>query len=161
MNKFKAYTIVEMIVTMLITSVTISIAYSSFRIINGQFGQYKSRSHRNYELVLLDKFMMKDFTNSIRVIRNTEGYSCQYLDKSIDYEFEESYILRKSNLTDTFKLKIVEPKFYFMNEEEFVPGALIDKVEFTGIIEEESLSFLYKKEYGADILVEKEIREDQ
>jgi len=161
MNKFKAYTIVEMIVTMLITSVTISIAYSSFRIINGQFGLYKSRSHRNYELVLLDKFMMKDFTNAARVIRNAEGYSCQYPDKEIDYEFEESYILRKSNLTDTFKLKLMEPKFYFMNEEEFVPGSLIDKVEFTGIIEEESLSFLYKKEYGADILLEKETGEDQ
>lgn len=161
MNKLKAYTIVEMIVTMLITSVTISIAYSSFRIINGQFGQYKTRSHRNYELVLLDKFMMKDFTNALRIIKNADGYSCQYQDKIINYEFEDSFILRKSNLTDTFKLKIVEPKFYFMNEEEFVPGSLIDKVEFTGIIEDESLPFLYKKEYGADILLEKETGEDQ
>lgn len=159
MNKVKAYTIVEMIVTMLITSVTISIAYSSFRIINGQFGQYKTRSHRNYELVLLDKFMMKDFTNASRIVRKSEGYSCQYPDKNIDYEFEDTYILRKSNLIDTFKLKIQEPKFYFMNEEEFVPGSLIDKVEFTGITEEESLPFI-QKEYGADIL-EKETEEEQ
>jgi Tfp pilus assembly protein PilE len=160
MNKIKAYTIVEMIVTMLITGVTISIAYSSFRIINGQFGQYKARSQRNYEVVLLDKFMMKDITEAVRVVRNTNGFSCLYIDKTIDYTFESTYILRKSTLADTFNINVLEPKFTFMDEEEFVPGALVDRVEFAGVIEDETIPFIYIKEYGADILLDKETGED-
>ncbi|WP_045467321.1 hypothetical protein [Sporocytophaga myxococcoides] len=98
-----------MIVTMLIAGVTISISYSSFRIINGQFKQYKDRCHRNYELVLFNKFMMKDFTNALRIIRKPHGYICQFSDKAIEYEFEDSFILIKSNLIDTLKLKIQDP----------------------------------------------------
>ncbi len=150
----------EMIVTMLIAGITISMAYSSYKIISGQFGQYKANSQRNYDLILFNKLLLKDFLNSSRVIRKSDGLRCEYEDKTIDYFFENRYVIRKSEITDTFKIVISNPKFYFLNEENFVPEVLIDKVGFDGIIGEDILPFIYKREYGADVLIEKEKEEE-
>jgi hypothetical protein len=160
MNKLKAYTIMEMIVTMLIAGITISMAYSSYKIISGQFGQYKTNSQRNYDLILFDKLLLKDFINSNQVIRQSNGVKCVYNDKAIEYLFENIYVIRKSEITDTFKIVISNPKFYFLNEDNFVPEVLIDKVEFDGIIGNDTLPFVYKKQYGADVLIEKEREEE-
>ncbi|GAL85659.1 hypothetical protein MYP_2888 [Sporocytophaga myxococcoides] len=81
---------------------------------------------------------------------------CEYGDKITDYIFENIYVIRKSEIIDTFKVVISNPKYYFLSEENFVPDILIDKVEFDGIIGNDILPFIYKKEYGADVLIEKE-----
>lgn len=151
--RLKAFTVIEMLVVMLISTIAIGIAYASYRIVQGQFQTYKKSSSEISDYLVLDKLITKDFLESDKVFRTSSGFEMIFSDKKIAYEEYEGNLLRKSIVVDTFKIQLSELNASLKTKSENLPNALIDQVIITCAYKETPIQFLYSKEYGAAVWV--------
>lgn len=144
----------EMLVVMLVSSLTITISYTCYAIFSNHYLQYKKNADELSRYILLDKLLTKDISASKSVIRTSEGIECVKKEERIQYEFLPAYVLRRGTLTDTFFVTEETP-MVFKNQGtlENIPGALVDEVSMELLFKEEKLYFYYRKEYGADQLI--------
>lgn len=153
MNKLKSFTIIELMVVMLISTLVMGIAYQGYMLFYKQFLSFKSSSERIAKVSLLDRLVSSDMSDCKVVIKRSKGMDCVFNNKVIQYEWEENFVLRKQEtLVDTFYLTTESVEFNFLtlkaNE-----GQLIDELVFREISNERHKNFHYAKQYGADILV--------
>jgi len=153
-TKLKSYTIIEMLVVMLVSALSIGITYSCYTIVSNQYSHYKKKSEKLAQLILLDKLLSKDFSSSRKVERTTEGVVCIMPKETIRYEFHENYMLRRGQIVDTFRMQEVkEIVAKRIGNIENIPEKLVDELEFKVVYEGENLYFYHKKKYGADVLM--------
>ncbi len=144
----------EMLVVMLVSSLTITISYTCYTIFSNHYLQYKKNSDELAQYILLDKLLTKDISASKMINRSSEGIECIKRVERIQYKFLPNYVLRRGAITDTFFVTEETPVVYKnQGAIENIPGALVDEVSVTLLYKEEKLYFYYKKEYGADILI--------
>ncbi len=154
MNRVKSYTVIEMLVVMLISSLSIGITYTCYTIFSNHYLSYKKRSDELANYILLDKLMTKDVSVSAKVEKTSLGMNCISKNGTIGYEFYDQYILRRSTIVDTFYVVMSQPVvFKRMGKTENIPGALVEEIGMETIYKEEKLYFYYKKNYGADVLI--------
>lgn len=100
-RKYKAFTIAELVVAMLLTSLVISLAYYSFFLFRGQFMQLEKKVSSNNELRMFQKAMQHDIDRA-NAIRDSAG--SYLLMDTITYSFN-SMIVREN---DTFDLRVIK-----------------------------------------------------
>jgi len=111
MNKTKAFTVIELTVVMILSSIVISIAYLSFDILQKQYRNYRESNDKIAMISKLHRLLHTDFNNSEIIIKTDAGILTNYGTKQINYEFDFGFILRKDGeITDTFFVKIKEPE---------------------------------------------------
>lgn len=154
MNRIRSYTVIEMMVVMLISSLGIGIAYTCYTIFSNHYLSYKKHSDELAEYILMDKLITKDVSASSRVEKISEGIVCRYKKKNVQYEFYQNYVLRRAEIIDTFHIQSTgEPVFKRLGKTENIPGALLEEISFDTKYKDERLYFYYKKQYGADLLM--------
>jgi hypothetical protein len=154
MNRIKSYTVIEMLVVMLISSLSIGITYTCYTIFSNHYLTYKKSSDELANYILLDKLLTKDISASKKTEKTPEGICCIFQKENICYEFYDSYILRKGIDTDTFSMIAAEsPVFKRLGKIENIPGALIQEINLVAVYKGEKLYFYYSKNYGANILM--------
>ena len=154
-GKLRAYTILEVTVAMLLSAVSIAIAYTAFSILNKSYKGFDSRNKELAEFVLADKLLKRDFSEAKRLTRSETGIIMQLDSGIISYDFNEEYILRDQYglRTDTLHLATIERRFTFEQEESNV-DSLVDKVQLNTVAGKEPVSLVYSKMYSAEDLFE-------
>jgi prepilin-type N-terminal cleavage/methylation domain-containing protein len=115
-NKIKAFTLSEMIVVLLITSLVVGLAYSVLRLVQSQMHGMASQYEANSELYRLRQALWIDFNSADRLFvdpKTGELYRTGTL-VDIRYRFEKDWIIRQ---TDTFFLGAYNPRFLHQNVE--------------------------------------------
>ena len=100
-RKYKSFTIAELVVAMLLTSLVISLAYYSFFLFRQQFIQLEKKVSNNNELRMFQKAMQYDIDRAA-AIRDSAGN--HLLMDSITYSFNGAIIRER----DTFELRVVK-----------------------------------------------------
>jgi len=160
-GRIKSYTVIEMLVVMLVSAISIGITYSCYTIVSKQYSSYKKKSEELSRFILLDRLLCKDFSECKKVQRTQEGIDCISTDKVIKYGFYENYILRRGEGIDTFRLGIMEDMAAkYATASENIPGNIIDELEVNVVYEQENIYFYHQKKYGADILMQTVISAD-
>jgi prepilin-type N-terminal cleavage/methylation domain-containing protein len=158
MKKIKAYSLVELLVVMVIGTITIAVAYQGYLLFYKQYLSFKDSSGENADISSLETLLLSDIQDSKEVKRNSTGIVCFYKDKQIFYNWSNEFITRKQLvLIDTFKIKNGDLKIKFHGSDA-MENNLVDEVQFSWISEEEAFSFMFEKEYGADVLINDELR---
>ena len=157
-RKIKAFTIIELVVVMILTSIIVGIVYSAYSIVGNQYTGYKKINTQNSRVALLSMLLNKDFSTSC-FIKSGEDKIFFY-DKennTITYEFWENCITRNSNaVTDTFFISSLNVEMKFLNQKQQFHNSLVDELNFETAIFEEQQLFHFKKKYAADILMKNE-----
>lgn len=153
MNKIKAVTILELMVVMFISMLVLGIAYQGYMLFFKQFSSFKNSSDKIAEVVLFDRLITGDLNDCKKVVRNEQGVECIYPDKVIQYQFADTYILRKRIAkTDTFYFDLENIAISFRGEPSHT-GLLVDELVFTDKKNERLKTFHYIKLYAADVMV--------
>lgn len=147
--RIEAYTIIEVVVTILITSIIILLSltvYSSFlKVLNKNLQSMQD----NIELTLFNNQLSEDFKISEKIFLRNEKLVFQKLDSTeISYEFLDDLIIRYSKeFEDTHFIKHhnVEFHYYFDN--------LINEVEFDVTTESNKFKYYIYKDYNNSTLV--------
>ena len=69
MGKIKAFTILELMVTMVLISVAIAVAMVVLQMVQTQFSRFEQSGHRHSELFLLNTMLKRDFMRSAEIYR--------------------------------------------------------------------------------------------
>lgn len=118
-RRIKAYTLMEVTVSMLLAAVCISICYSAYGLINNYFSAFQKKNAITQEVLTLNATMDKDFLRAKYIIRTANGIHIKSPDQLISYNFGEQEVLRSvSGLrTDSFHLSPVNIIFRFRGHE--------------------------------------------
>lgn len=141
-QRIKAFTIMEVVVTMTIAAILMGITYTSYQIINKSYSSFNVKNNEMAALERLDELLKKDFNRAEIIEKDEKGIVVKSRRDTIQYEFAPDFILRISAITDTFKIKNEGPSTSF-------EGQLIDG---QGLSEEEnrldalSISLLFQNE---------------
>ena len=157
-TRLPAFTLIELMVTMLISSISIGIIYSGYDIVSKQFRTYKTTNETIAEALYLNSLMNSDFSKARDAKKNRDGFTLlDYENRSTVYEFSEEYIVRKVSFsTDTFHLPIKNSSYSISGKDVLEDLSWIDEVSFDVTINKEVTSFHYKKEYDAAFLIDHE-----
>lgn len=144
------YTLVEIIIVMVLVGIISSFAYSAMGIFVKNMEFFRKISNRNYELTLLNRLLTKDFFASQKV----ESFEDKklvfvYGVKQIVYTFNENYVIRQDQITDTFHLKIQNYEALRMDHTDHV----IQKVTFDVNVQDQKIPFVLNKIYSAEVFV--------
>lgn len=154
---FKAFTLMELVVAMLISSVVVLTAYETYTITTVQCSDYKKRSTLIGQSYQLSMVLNKDCFDANTVWLNSDSNLIFKSDGNPDiaYTFRNNYILRQVN-------PLIQDTFYFTAADiqaKLEPNTLqnninlIDNFSFKIKVLGENVSMGLKKEYAADVLM--------
>ena len=157
-RKIKAFTILELVVVMILTSIIVGIVYSAYEVVGNQYNSYRKINTQNKQVALLNMLLNKDFTTS-HFIKCGEDKLLFYdkENKITSYDFGEQDITRNNNaFTDTFFIPSLNVEMKFLNQMQQVQNNLVDELYFESLIFNQQQAFHFKKQYAADVLINNE-----
>ena len=159
-KKLPAFTLMEVTIAMLLTSIVVGITYTAYRIVSRSYLDYAKKQETLATFLTADKLLKQDFLQAQEILKtgemgNEEGLQLKMPHGLITYRFNENYLLRDQFAlrVDTFKLLVKMPDFSFENlaSEE---GGRVDRLHFETRLEGMPLLLNYKKLYSAQDLFE-------
>jgi Tfp pilus assembly protein PilE len=162
MNKYyvKAFTLMEVAITMLITALLIGLAYTSYGIIVKSYRSFVTKNDGIQELVSLDHVLARDFDRAELVIKDNDGIILKNTQHSIKYSFSPTFIIREALRTDTFNVQIQDLQTSFehvpiIEVQETEEQNRIDELSFTLLFQNEKIPYHYGKRYSAANLIQR------
>lgn len=159
-QKIKAFTVMEVTVTMLVTAILIGIMYTSYSIIVKSYGGFNTKNDEMAALVSLDHVLKRDFERSESVYKTQDGIVLKKDDTMIDYVFTPDFIVRKAARADTFKVQTRDVTASFENMplsevQETEEQNRADVLGFTLTYKNEQIPYLYHKLYSSVNLIQR------
>ncbi len=155
MKKLKAFTIIELVVAMLLTSIVVSIAYVCLDLLGSSYKQFSETQKQVDELVLLQKQLAKDFNSCNKAIFYREGLECTYDNEKIYYKIYDDEIIRKSyGREDRWSITLIAWEGAFCHvplEVDYMP---VDEIYFRASKDEREVACYTTKKYSAEELMD-------
>jgi len=154
MKKVKAFTLMELLIGMIISTIVISFCYMSYTLIYKQFMNYKTIKMELVQALELNSVLNNDIGNSeLVVFDNNELTLLNKQNEILKYNFNETEILRKSvDIIDTFKLKPINIVPHYLANENNLSNVLLS-FSFDAIVLGEQEHFQFSKLYDAEMVV--------
>jgi len=153
-KKLKAFSIIEVMVSIVISGIVISTAYSVYVFTYKQFFRFASVKTEIRNYFELSSVLTRDFETAKKVIKKgNQEVEIQLIDNQINYSFFNNHILRTINYhTDTFYFVVSDVEMNIINELKEEP--LIDYLKLT-LDDDAGDKFLsLHKNYGAILMIE-------
>lgn len=122
LKRIKAFTLSEMMVVLVITSIVVGMAFSVLQLVQQHLQGIQHNYGNHTQVNLLRQALWIDLNrfNHVYYDRNTQQLFFTNEMGSLSYRFEDSFIIRD---IDTFRVKVAEKAFFFENRE-IVQGQL-------------------------------------
>ncbi|HET6227841.1 MAG TPA: prepilin-type N-terminal cleavage/methylation domain-containing protein [Bacteroidia bacterium] len=152
MKKLAAFTLIELLIGMLISSIVITFGYLAYRFTNEQYLGYKQIKEQLVEVSQFNTVFSEDLRRA-EIVSSTANTIEMYYKQipALDYEFAADYVVRKANaLTDTFNIAAVriEQQFVFPEERVF-----LQHLSFEATILKETEQFNFTKAYSSETIM--------
>jgi len=159
-QKVKAFTIMEVTITMLITGLIIGITYTSYSIVIKSYHSFTTKNDSMAVLVSLDHVLKRDFDRADSILKDSAGITIKKNDVSIKYIFMPDFIVRNSVRNDTFKVQTQDVITTFENITNIEMQATaeqnrIDGLDFTLVFQNEKIPYHYRKLYSSENLIQR------
>jgi|GEM_PF-682395 len=168
--RLEGFTLLEITIALLISSVVLGVAYSAYRIVSRSYTHFHQRSETLAEIARMDQWMKRDFfsSDSIRLDSGQLKFTLKGRTYS-SWLFSQSAWIRKSANPDTLSIPISRWSFSFDGKEIMgsptansgdVNGLAASSPRVDGftldlIMEGDTLPFGYYKPYSSENLFPK------
>jgi len=153
-NKFRAFTLAELLVSMIIAGIVVSMASYAFIIAYKRLDTYRQTGHQIREVLAAFSVIGNDVENAVKITGDERRmiFSSKVRDDII-YEFRGENIVRNDGLVnDTFFISNYNTHLRYIEPGEREERVIIEIFFESG----EKIPFHYSKEYGSDILMRTE-----
>ena len=141
-KKIKAFTISEMIVALLITTIVIGMSFSVLNLVQRQMSGIENNYEYNTRLNLLRQTLWIDFNTHELVRYDDKAATLTFYNElsTVQYQIDESFVVKQK---DTFQIQWTGQRFFFEHLE--VESGEIDALQFdTGQEHGNQGIFVYK-----------------
>jgi len=157
-QRIKAFTIIEVVVTMTIAAILMGLTYTSYQIVNKSYRSFNVKNNEMAALERLDELLKKDFNRSGIIEKDEKGIVIKSSRDTVQYEFTRDFILRISAITDTFKIKNEDLSTSF--EDQLINGQglseeenRLDGLNISLLLQNEKIFYHYHKVYSSVNLI--------
>jgi prepilin-type N-terminal cleavage/methylation domain-containing protein len=150
--KVKAFTILEVSISMLIAAIVIGIAYSAYNILSHSYLEYNKKKQETGVVLQLNQLLKKDFIKSDLILDDQGIVVFRNNGDIIRYEFTPDYVIRTSQIIDTFKVKSQQLNLSFEGQPVDLTNEdaiRIDEADFTVLFENRLIPYHYYKQYSS------------
>ncbi len=111
-HKIQAFTLHEMIVVIILTSLIVGMAFSVLSLVQKHMHGIQNNFNKNTELNILEESLWLDFNRYFKIKYNAFEDVLIFVTEmdSVKYQFTETYIIKH---TDTFNIQLQQKTFYF------------------------------------------------
>ncbi len=154
-KQLKAFTLLELLIVMLLSSLVLAVAYLALQLVNAQYLHFSRNTEETVALSVLRTQLAKDLERTSIVWRRggclvLEKYAVLDNSARVEYCFQDSLLLRRQEqLTDTFRFAATAIVFSWEGAEQ--SQGPVDQISFNGKLNGESYPFLYRKDYDAQM----------
>lgn len=146
--KVKAFTLFELLIGMVISSIVIASSYFVYNLIYIKYLDYKEIRLNLVNFASFNAELEDNFYRSKSIKRNDKELSFEFDNKTIYFEFLDSIIIRKeSQVLDTFRISV--ENFEFVENTE----GLVSFVQFNSRLFDENCDLYFIKKYCAEELI--------
>jgi prepilin-type N-terminal cleavage/methylation domain-containing protein len=160
-TRIKAFTLLEVVVSMIIAALVITIAYTAYQIIHRSYATYQLKNTQMAMLLRLDELLQKDFSRSMLISRTADGLAFTDSSSVIRYTFTAGAVVREGISIDTFRVITQNINLQFESKTltafpaEEPESDRIDELSFNGLYADEIIPYHYHKQYSSENLIEK------
>ncbi|MEO7215181.1 hypothetical protein [Mucilaginibacter sp.] len=153
-HQLKAFTIMEVTITMLLAAILIGITYATYNIISKSYISFSRKNDDMQVFLQLDKLLRKDFAHSGIILKTEEGLFMTDTNGTISYQITPDYTLRTQIRTDTFKVSTQQMTGSFEGAATST-DSLVDDLSITVFYQGEKIPYHYHKQYSSADLVKR------
>lgn len=147
----KAFTLIEVIVTLLLSSIIIGIAISGYTITNQQFKLFDTSTEQSLDILRLNNLIKSDIDKSDVIFYENNQLVCKNEQIETTYNFNSEAIIRNLNTEiprkDSICLKFEKLEVFF--NDEIKDFGIIDNIMLTITSFEIKQQLHYTKRYSA------------
>lgn len=153
---FKAFSLVELIVVMLLTTVVVSLSYLVFDVISSSLFTFRADQYTIQEYQSFNSTLFEDVNTCQRLVSSREGVKCEFESKEVIYQFYQDYVLRKQEeWLDTIHVSVTSFQGSWQGKSVTNEKELLDELVVETVCREEQIPIVLLKQYGADQLMAK------
>lgn len=155
--ELKAFTILEVTISMLIAALSMAIAFAAYTIMNSSYRDFDTKNRKLAEWELVERQLSRDFELAGIIRSLGDGIVLKDDSGLIAYHFTENYILRDQYgiRTDTLQLPVSDFSSRFENRLSDI-GNTVDKLYLQIPSGKEPAEMSFFKLYSARDLIENE-----
>jgi prepilin-type N-terminal cleavage/methylation domain-containing protein len=159
-RRVKAFTIMEVTVTMMIASILMGITYTTYSIISKSYLSFNRKNSDMAALEQLDKLLKRDFERAEIIQKETGGITIKNAEHTVTYEFNPDFIVRTAGIVDTFKIKTEEITTSFEGLPVNEVGSSeeqnrLDELGINLLYQNEKIPYYYHKQYSSVNLIQR------
>ncbi|MES2063499.1 MAG: type II secretion system protein [Bacteroidota bacterium] len=152
--KLQAFTILEMVITMMISALIIGFALTAYMIVIRAHASFQQKNDQTAALLQLDRVLQRDIGRGIHMLKTANGILIAGKTDSVRYEFTTDYVLRISRRTDTTRVQMQDLQTTF--EQQPVDKGLTDEISFKVTCNQQTIPLTYHKYYSSEDLFNQE-----
>lgn len=154
MKKLHAFTLLELLIGMIISSIVIGFGYSGYNLIYKRYLNYSETKKGITNIIQLNSVLNNDFINASSAQFESDKLILNYKNGLLKtYNFKDKLILREeAEHVDTFKLE-VNNLMASQNIDVEQMGLPITQLSFDAIIHKETMHFRFEKSYSSETLL--------
>lgn len=152
-NYIKAFSIVEVMVSMVITAIIVGLIFGVFTIVSEQILEFKKENEQTADFNRLSYSINKAVFDSEKMISRENGVYFQTYDgDTISYQKVDGYFIRRAQtFTDTFKLELQTIRLDSVYNAK--RSKVFQKIELELLIHKKSISLRFYKPIYANQLI--------
>ncbi len=154
MKKLHAFTLFELLIGMIISSIVIGFGYTGYTLIYKRYLNYNGTKKNIIDIIQLNSVINNDFINAESAQFDADKLILNYGNGHLkEYSFEEKKILRKEEgIVDTFRLETTNLVAHqnIIHEQAGLP---IVEFSFDAAVFGETMHFHFVKNYSAETLI--------
>lgn len=163
MKRLKAFTLLEMTLAMVLTSLVVAMGYSATDIVQAQLTNFRSTQSKLVDVQRLYSELALDFDRAETVRLGDEQLIINLEKEHLTYRWETGTIYRvQQEQIDSFQLQLVDHECYFQQALVEQTAKPIDGLEMTLSLDGEAWNLRWEKQYSAATLMqlEKEVSDE-
>lgn len=156
-KKLKAFTLLELLIGMIISSLVVGFSYWAYFVIYSQYMNYKLVKEQINAEITFQTVILNDVTGAQAIFSDADNEITLQNDSvaEINYRFTVKFILRKQNeIIDTFAFPATAWQVVTIPE---TSNNLVESFSFNSTIFNEVKEFSFAKQYAADVLINNDV----
>jgi prepilin-type N-terminal cleavage/methylation domain-containing protein len=152
MKKLSAFTLIELLIGMIISSIVIGFGYAAYSLIYKQYLSYKQVKEKVVEITLFKQVLSTDMQQAAIISFSENTLSLLNKNKNpLEYHFYDDFIVRKEKeLSDTFKISASNVKTNFLFQDQLI---FVNEFSFDANVLDEKEHFTFAKNYSSETLM--------
>lgn len=140
----KGFSIIELLITMLISTIVISLSYYAYENMTYHFNKYQRTKEKlqDLEFVYSDFYTHFQKSKSIAIIDNRIIF---FTNNMVEFEISPTYILNRSILSDSIEVDIIVMEAKYNAKK--VEKGIIDELSIKTLLQGDTMNMLFYKKY--------------